>query len=167
MSQNLPNALPTPSAPNPKFRRYGLIALLSVGTLVLAGCGAQVSSELELSDDLSGTRTIVAAIADEDIQELSGGLEATEAALESHLPDELGFEGIAEAGSTEETEDQADQTDTSDGYQAVFTLEFSDLDDYASQAQALLDLADEREQEIRDSSESAVEPRVARVDFVE
>lgn len=167
MSQNLPNALPTPSVPNPKLSRYGLIALLSAGTLVLAGCGAQVSSELELSDDLSGTRTIVAAIADEDIQELSGGLEATEAALESHLPDELGFEGIAEAGSTEETEDQADQTDTSDGYQAVFTLEFSDLDDYASQAQALLDLADEREQEIRDSSEGAVEPRVARVDFVE
>src|SRR5699024_8358012 len=50
---------------------------------------------------------------------------------------------------------------------AVFTLEFSDLDDYASQAQALLDLADEREQEIRDSSEGAVEPRVARVDFAE
>lgn len=76
-----------------KCRRYNFVALPTANMLVLAGCGAQVSSELELSGDLSGTRTLVASIAEEDIEELSGGIEVAEAALETHLPDQLSFWG--------------------------------------------------------------------------
>lgn len=119
--------------------RRSIPALLVAGMLVLAGCGAEVSSELEVSEDLSGTRTIVAAIAENDVEELSGGIEATEEALETHVPEQLSFDGIAEAGSTEETEDEAEASEASDGYQATFTLEFSDVEDYQTKAQSLLD----------------------------
>ena len=143
-------------------RRIRLAALLAVGGLTLAACGAQVSSELEVSDDQSGTRTIVASIAEEDIEELSGGIEAAEAALEAHLPDELSFAGISQTDSDEE--EAAGETDS---YLAEFELAFSDLDDYQTKAQALLDLAVEKEEAIRDSSEPDVDHTTVQVDFVE
>src|SRR5690625_2592749 len=143
-------------------RRIRLAALLAVGGLTLAACGAQVSSELEVSDDQSGTRTNVASIAEEEIEELSGGIEAAEAALEAHLPDELNFAGISQTDSDEE--EAAGETDS---YLAEFELAFSDLDDYQTKAQALLDLAVEKEEAIRDSSEPDVDHTPVQVDFVD
>lgn len=147
------------------LRRVGFAGLVASAMVLLAACGAQVSSELEIAEDHSGTRTIVATIAEEDIEELSGGIEATEAALEAHLPEQLSFEGISEAGSTEETEDEA--SGDTDGYQAVFTLEFSDIGDYETQAQELIDLAAAKAEEARDSSEPEVDHRTIQLDLVE
>lgn len=156
---------PKNSSPSPHRRRLGIAAVLTSAMLVFAACGAQVSSELEVSDDHSGTRTIVAAIAEEDLEELSGGIDAAEAALETHLPDQLSFEGISEAGSTEETEDEA--ADAADGYQATFTLEFSDIADYETKAQELIDLAAAKAEDTRDSSEPEVDHRTIQLDMVE
>lgn len=127
---------------------------------MLAACGAQVSSELEFSDDESGTRTLVATIAEEDLEYLEDGIEATEAALQAHLPEQLSFAGIAEA--SDETEEAAD---ASDSYLATFELEFSDRADYAAKAQALLDLAVEKEEAVRDSSQGEVQQKTAEVVF--
>lgn len=147
------------------LRRVGFAGLAASAMVLLAACGAQVSSELEIAEDHSGTRTIVATIAEEDIEELSGGIEVTEAALEAHLPEQLSFEGISEAGSTEETEDEA--SGDTDGYQAVFTLEFSDIVDYETKAQELIDLAAAKAEEARDSSEPEVDHRTIQLDLVE
>lgn len=146
-------------------RRVGFASLVASAMVLLAACGAQVSSELEIGKDHSGTRTIVATIAEEDVEELSGGIEATEAALEAHLPEQLSFDGISQAGSTEETEDEA--AAETDGYQAVFTLEFSDIADYETKVQELVDLAADKAEEARDSSEPEVDRSTIQLDFVE
>ncbi|HEY4577617.1 MAG TPA: hypothetical protein VIG67_07180 [Yaniella sp.] len=122
-------------------RRFRLTALFITALFALAACGAEVSSELSISDDESGTRKLVATIVEEDLEYLDGGIEATEAALSAQLPEQLSFEGITPATDAEEE----DAGEASESYLATFELEFSDLADYRSKAQALIDLAVEQE----------------------
>ncbi len=146
--------------PGPVARRIRLTALLTTAMFILAACGAQVSSELEISDDESGTRTLAATIVEEDLEYLEGGIEATEAALEAQLPEQLSFAGITEASAAEE-----EAAGASESYLATFELEFSDLADYQSKAQALIDLAVEKEEATRDSSQGEVPRKTVEVAF--
>lgn len=83
----------------PVARRFRLTAMLAAGLFILAACGAEVSSELKISEDESGTRTLVATIVEEDLEYLEGGIEATETALQSQLPEQLSFAGLIEASA--------------------------------------------------------------------
>ena len=153
-----PDTLAT--AVKPVARRFRITALLTAALFVLAACGAEVRSELEFADDESGTRTLVATIAEDDLEYLEGGIDAAESALEAHLPEQLSFAGITEASDEDE-----DAADSSDGYLATFELEFSDRADYAAKAQALLDLAVEKEEAVRDSSQGEVQQKTVEVVF--
>ena len=99
-------------------------ALVCFCALVLAACGADVNSQLELDGDFSGTRVFVLTMAEADVEELSGGLDAASQALEAHTPDMLTFEGIEQQ---------------EEGYSATFTMSFSDLEDYQHKINDLLD----------------------------
>ena len=82
-----PDTLAT--AVKPVARRFRITALLTAALFVLAACGAEVSSELEFADDESGTRTLVATIAEDDLEYLEGGIDgifgtASVAALKSY-----------------------------------------------------------------------------------
>src|SRR5699024_831478 len=92
----------TALAPRSPRRRWRFGAFLAGAMLLLAACGAEVSSELDIAADASGTRTLVATIVEDDLENLAGGIEATEAALEAHLPEQLSFEGISEASDAAE-----------------------------------------------------------------
>ncbi len=92
--------------------------------MVLAACGADVNSQLELEDDFSGSRTFVMTMADTDIESISGGLEAATQALDSHTPEVLSFDGVEQR---------------EEGYTATFTLVFNDLEDYENKINSLLD----------------------------
>lgn len=105
-----------------RIRFTALLALISA--LVLAGCGADVNTQLSLNDDYSGQRQFILTMAEDDVESLSGGIEAAEQALEIHAPDQLIFEGI-------EPEEE--------GYSATFTMSFDDVEEYRQDLTALLD----------------------------
>ena len=114
-----------------------LIIFAALCAVVLSACGADVNSRLDLQPDYSGQRLFVLTMADNDLNALSGGVEAAERALATHTPEVLTFEGV-------EPEDE--------GYSATFTMPFSNLEDYQNNISALLDAsnvpADERDMTI-------------------
>lgn len=95
--------------------------------VVLSACGADVNSRLDLQPDYSGQRLFVLTMADNDLNALSGGVEAAEQALARHTPEVLTFAGV-------EPEDE--------GYSATFTMPFSSLEDYQSKIGTLLEASD-------------------------
>lgn len=114
---------------NPSADRRGsgtriLMMLATLCAVVLTACGADVNSRLDLQPDYSGQRLFVLTMADNDLNALSGGVEAAERALEMHTPEVLIFEGV-------EAEDE--------GYSATFTMPFNSLEDYQNKISALLD----------------------------
>ena len=108
-------------------RRSLLAALVAFCAVVLAACGADVNSRLELRSDYSGERLFVLTIVDSDVEALSGGIESAGEVLDSYSPDVLEFEGIS-------IEDE--------GYRATFRMPFEDLEDYERKINALLDVSD-------------------------
>ncbi|GAA4110462.1 hypothetical protein FB556_1518 [Enteractinococcus coprophilus] len=102
-------------------------ALVCACALVLAACGADVNSRLELDEDFSGTRAFVMTMAETDIEALSGGLDSATQALEAHTPEVLSFEGIEQQ---------------EEGYSATFIMSFSDIEDYQHKIRALLDASE-------------------------
>lgn len=120
--------------PKRSSRSAGFLKLLVALTsaLLLAACGADVNTQLELDKGYSGERQFVLTMAESDADTLSGGLDAAEQSFQSHLPDALTFEGIEPV---------------EDGYKATFIMQFDDVDDYRNKITSLLDASDIAESE--------------------
>lgn len=108
-----------------RARIIAVVALISA--LILSACGAEVNTQLTLQHDYSGQRQFVLTMADNDAEQLNGGVEAAEQALQTHIPEVLSFDGI-------ESEDE--------GYSATFTMDFDDVDEYRDNITTLLDASD-------------------------
>lgn len=122
MSRFVNRSVPRPlRAPGHRFL-WLIIGALSA--FVLVACGADVNSELRFDTDLSGERSFVLTMQQDDLALLSGGLDAAEESFVEHLPSMLTFEGIKEEPA---------------GYSATFSLTFSDLAQYEDRVLGLLD----------------------------
>lgn len=135
LEQLPPKYHPAPH-PGTRARLYTVFAFFSA--IALTACGADVNTQLKLQEDHSGQRQFVMTMADEDAQNLAGGVDGAAQALEAHTPDELTFEGIEQEEA---------------GYSATFTMYFDDVTDYENKIGALLDVSDvpedDREMNVR------------------
>lgn len=117
--------------------RRGLSAagLALVGAVVLSACGldvnVEVDSTLDIHEDESGSRTVTAVLNEEDFEELDGGMDTVESAIEANIPESMTFEGISE-----------DEDGDEGGYRGSFTLEFDDVEDYESKVASVLEAGD-------------------------
>lgn len=132
------------------MRFTALLAL--VCAFVLAGCGADVNTQLSLHDDYSGQRQFILTMAEDDVDSLSGGLDAAEQALQQHMPEELTFEGI-------ESEVE--------GYSATFAMNFDDVEDYRQKITALLDASNVADDDRGMNVNVHEEQLVTSIDFEE
>jgi|GEM_PF-2026457 len=143
-------------SPKPSGRRAGILKLLVALTsaVLLAACGADVNTQLELDKNYSGERQFVLTMAESDADTLSGGVDAAEQAFQSHLPDALAFEGIESV---------------EDGYKATFTMQFDDVADYRNKITSLLDASDiaesERDMNVQVDEQQLVTSIVFEEDF--
>lgn len=105
--------------------RRVLGAVLALATVVvLTACGARIDTTMNVGDDGSGSRVMVATLSGEDLAKLSNGSAAIDASIQKNLPGELTYSGI---------------TPTADGGATVtLTLFFTSSDDYEEKAKALL-----------------------------
>ncbi|WP_067782494.1 hypothetical protein [Actinomyces vulturis] len=119
----------TYTSPHAGKTRNILVATLAVITaFVLAACGAKVDTLVTVNDgdDPGGSRVMTLHIADttNTKDRVHGGLDAVDKSIRDHLPPELEYSGISQVGK-EAT--------------ATFTLNFDNIEDYQTKAQALLD----------------------------
>ncbi|QHO70114.1 hypothetical protein BHD05_11155 [Marisediminicola antarctica] len=99
-----------------------VLALMTV--VVLTACGARIDTTMNVSENGSGSRVIVATISGEDLGIVSNGSPAIDASIQKNLPGELMYSGISS---------------TADGGATVtLTLEFASSADYEKKARALL-----------------------------
>lgn len=106
-----------------KKRLYALCALFLA--LALSACGAKVHTELKLDSPTSGQRVmriVIPKLDEQQAQKINGGIDAVEASIKKHLPEELTFSGFSAEG--EETV-------------GTLTLEFDSLDTYQTKISAL------------------------------
>ena len=106
-----------------KRRLFGLLSAIVAATLLAAGC-ADIDTTLTLNRDLSGSRIMTAYISDSD---MSSNVPATAAELDAVV------EGALPSALTYRQFIQSD-----DGIRAVFTLEFSSIEDYVAKVEELL-----------------------------
>lgn len=114
------------------------LALLVLFALVLTACGAAVDTSLNLESASKGNRSMQLKISNSDLQNsssLKGGIEAIDASIQKHLPQELEYSGISS---------------DAEGAQATFTLTFDSLDSYKTKVSSLLK-----------ASGSTIEPTIA------
>ena len=106
-------------------RRRGVVALLAVAALlVLTACGARIDTTLVLAGDGSGERVMRLTLAEDDVEDIEGGIAAVEASVRAHLPEQLTM---------------SDVETTDDGYVATMTLAFTSTEDYTTKVAALLE----------------------------
>lgn len=119
------STLREPTTPAPRSRR-GALAFLAALIIFLAGCGARISTNIDVDQEGAGSRTMsFVAQRDADAENaLNGGYEAVDTSLKSHLPEELEFSGL---------------TITDEEITGSFTLAFSSLEDYEAKVGKLLE----------------------------
>lgn len=112
------------SVRNPFIR---IAAVLGAVLLVVAGC-SKINTDLEVSPDLSGQRTMVVSISESDFSShVSGTADEVAATITSALPTEL----------------TATPFTLSEGsYETTIVLSFSSPDDYVAKVQSVLDAGD-------------------------
>lgn len=102
-------------------------ALLALGALLLSSCGAGVSTELTLEDESSGTRTMHATIASEELEDEEITVDGIEGVIADHIPDGLEYEGS-----------ELSERDDGEYVQTTFSLPFESVEGYEENADALL-----------------------------
>lgn len=103
-----------------------LIAVLTLTLIVLSGCGANVSTAMDLdtaNGGFSGSRVITLLIKNDDLQYVTDGLNGLETVLKASLPTDLTY-AISAPSETQS--------------QITFTLSFTSLDDYKTKVDNLL-----------------------------
>ena len=95
-------------------------ALLIV--MLLAGCGAEVTTRMTVDQNFAGSREITLTLGNGDLDEISGGFAALENVIKENLPAELTY-------SSSEGEDSKIM---------LFTLSYTSLEDYRTKVAALI-----------------------------
>lgn len=115
---------PRATARKSQLRRVLGAALAVATAVVLTACGARIDTTMNVGDDGSGSRVMVATLSGADLAKVSNGSAAIDASIQKNLPSELTYSGTAP---------------TADGGTAVtLTLAFASTDDYKKKAEALL-----------------------------
>jgi len=106
------------------------VGLLLAVLLLLAGCGAQISTKLCLDEDFAGERIMTCVAAKSDISEyFEGGIEGIDQVISECCPEELAWE---------KSEDDSSLTYT-------FTLSFQSYEDYKAKVESILGRESEME----------------------
>ena len=109
------------------YKKLTFLVLL-VGIFLLTGCGIEVSTDLSLQEGFQGTRTITCYVSNQDLKGYFKGDVATiDDIIEKNCPDCFSYQKKA----------------LDKGYQFLFTLSFSSLDEYKSQVSSVLNFSPE------------------------
>ena len=105
--------------------RLGFLAVfLAVLALIMSACGAKVETNLGLENSEKGSRTITVSLSLKDNKDyLKGDVNALDASIKKHKPQELDYEGIRTEG---------------DNAQATFKVNFNSVDEYRTKVSAIL-----------------------------
>lgn len=105
--------------------RLGFLAVfLAVLALIMSACGAKVETNLGLENSEKGSRTITVSFSLKDNKDyLKGDVNALDASIKKHKPQELDYEGIRTEG---------------DNAQATFKVNFNSVDEYRTKVSAIL-----------------------------
>ena len=96
-----------------------------MAALVLAGCGAVVTTTMSVNDDGSGSRVMTATFTNDDSDEAKKVFASSatiENSIKNHIPSQLQYKGLHVSGKT---------------MTATFQLDFSSHDDYMAKVKAL------------------------------
>lgn len=94
--------------------------------LVLASCGAEVSTTMTVDSNFNGSRVITAKISADDLDSVTGGAEALTAVAADNLPQGMTFENVSDES----------------GLTMTFTVDFSGIDDYRSKIETIIKAGD-------------------------
>ena len=109
-----------------KLKTLCVFAILVVLTVLLAGCGANVSTTMTIDAKdagFSGSRLMTLLINADDLSKVTGGIDALETIIKENIPEDLSY-AVSNPSDTET--------------QIAFTLEFTSLEDYKTKVGNLL-----------------------------
>lgn len=113
----------------PRSSRTSALALMAlVLTMVLTACGVKIDTSLEVERSGAGQRVMTLTLPASDFEHLVGGLEAADASIRRHLPEEAEFSGFT--------------TDDEGAAVSTVTISFDSPRDYLRKAQAILAAGD-------------------------
>ncbi len=105
------------------MKKYLLLCYMTLCLFILAGCGGNLISTVNLNDDESGSRVMTLTISKEDFSEyVNGTIEAVDQTIASNCPSVMTY-----FLSEDET-----------SYTATFTMNFSSILDYKTQVSTIM-----------------------------
>ncbi len=109
---------------NKRFNKKLLLSAILIMLFALTGCGGALNTELTVNDDLSGKRvmTYTADCHDQDSY-FKGDYASARSVIAKSCPDGL----------------KLDDRSTDDNIELVFTLEFSDIDEYTHKVRSIIE----------------------------
>lgn len=132
--------------------KYALSAMAVFCVLLFAGCGAVVDTELTADGNFSGKRVMTLTLSNSDINDnITGGAAAIEKTVKKYIPKELTYT----------------KSSTSDSLKYVFTLEFSDIEDYRTKVAAVFAANPDNKKEIDIKYENISSPFKMSASFKE
>ena len=132
--------------------KYALSAMAVFCVLLFAGCGAVVDTELTADENFAGKRVMTLTLSNEDIKDnIPGGAAAIEKTVKKYIPKELTYT----------------KSSDSDSLKYVFTLEFSDIEDYRTKAAAIFAANPDNKKEIDIQYENISSPFKMSASFKE
>lgn len=114
-----------------KNKKIGLLLIpLLLMICILAGCGAVINTELNITKDFAGQRKIDVIINNDDLKSyVTGGINALKKAADSKLPSEM----------------SCALSEVDDGSCLTFTIDFKSIDDYREKVAAVIDAGSNKE----------------------
>ncbi|MGQ4576475.1 hypothetical protein ACUH93_08715 [Dermabacteraceae bacterium P7006] len=106
----------------PKFFRWFFMAVFA--TLVVAGCGGKIDTQVSINDDGSGSRAMSVTVSAEDMKKVEGGQGSIEKLIADLKPAGLEYGGAKKNG---------------DSTVFSFSVPFKDTQDYAAKVNTILD----------------------------
>ncbi len=107
-----------------KKLRFLLLLCVPLLFVILTGCGARVDTDMTFDTEFAGSRVMTLTIQKDDLSDIKGGIAALETVIKDNLPADLTYTLVA---------------DKSGAQVITFTMEFTDLEDYRTKVQNLID----------------------------
>ncbi len=101
---------------------------------IFAGCGATISTEMDIDKNFAGSRVITLDITTDDLSKVTGGIDALENVIKDEKPDVIDYK----------------ISDSSDGKSIVFTIKFDSLKDYRAKVEKLISAGVTKEEKEND-----------------
>lgn len=114
-----------------KNKKIGLLLIpLLLMICILAGCGAVINTELNITKDFAGQRKIDVIINNDDLKSyVTGGINALKKVADSKLPSEM----------------SCALSEVDEGSCLTFTIDFKSIDDYREKVAAVIDAGSNKE----------------------